>query len=548
MATCSNCNNEVSQGASFCPICGADLNQATGQLVRDNVLEGRYIIIKTLGRGGMGAVYLALDERLDNTLVAVKEMSTNAVKGNLQVAIDAFKKEAAILNKLKHQALPTIKDFFQSGNRWYLVMEYIKGETLKDIAKKRGPIPEAEVKAWTRQLCDILEYLHSQNPPIIFRDLKPANIMLDPDGSVKLIDFGIARHFRPGGAADTVAYGSLGFASPEQYGQNQTDERSDIYSLGATLRSLLTGLEPENGPSYDSPDNVITADPNFNFAIKKALSLNPVERPKNISEFRRLCFEERTATNTDSTQEFMATLSGPNIQIEGSGYTPAIQSAHQVASPVQVKKPGRTGLKIAIFIIFLLAFGGGSYYFGSTTAKKNVESQPAASSATQTTVNNTIATNDAVNKGAVNQTSQAATTNAPTGQQYMSDILQPYFKDLDEFKTNENITVAGKKYYKNYYMYPWNFNSSTTVSFNLSGQYSRITGLIGFVDGANSFDNTIIINGDGNIITTYELKAGTLPQNLDLKVVGVNKLDITIRYPGMKSCPNAVVICDPIIQ
>lgn len=287
---CPSCSFINSTDNRFCARCGASLTGATGRLNPDTILENRYVILKTVGRGGMGAVYLALDTRLNNIPVAIKEMSTQAVGGDLQGAIGAFKKEAAMLIGLRHNALPVVRDFFPRGeDRWYLVMDYIEGQTLKQIGDKRGPIPEVEVLEWVWQLCNILEYLHSQNPPVIFRDLKPSNIMLTPEGQIKLIDFGIARHFRQGSNADTSAYGSSGFAAPEQYGQNQTDARSDIYALGATLHYLLTGIDPSGSPfNFEPPSKYVKVSPRLDRAIMKALDLRAENRPLNIREMLNL--------------------------------------------------------------------------------------------------------------------------------------------------------------------------------------------------------------------------------------------------------------------
>lgn len=292
MTRCPVCNTNLPDNSKFCLECGYSFSGGqTGQLNTDTILEHRYVIVKTLGRGGMGAVYLAFDQRLNNTPVAIKEMSTNAVgTGNLQAAIGAFKKEASILIGLRHPALPTVKDFFARGeDRWYLVMDYIQGETLKQLVDRRGPVPEAEVIDWARQLGDILFYLHNQNPPIIFRDLKPSNIILTPQGQIKLVDFGIARHFRQGVTADTSAYGSSGFAPPEQYGQAQTDARADIYALGATMHYLITGIDPINNPfQFEVPSKYVKVSPRLETAIIKALEIRIENRPNNMNEMMSL--------------------------------------------------------------------------------------------------------------------------------------------------------------------------------------------------------------------------------------------------------------------
>ncbi|MEQ8174682.1 MAG: serine/threonine-protein kinase [Syntrophomonadaceae bacterium] len=289
MIICPVCTSENDENKKFCGECGFNLGEnATGRLSTDSLLESRYRIVKTIGRGGMGAVYLALDLRLNNMRVAIKEMSTNAIgPGNLQAAVAAFKKEAALLIALKHPALPRVIDFFYRGaDRWYLVMDFIEGSNLAKILDDRGNITETEVLDWGRQLCEILDFLHRQKPPIIFRDLKPSNIMLTPEGKIKLVDFGIARHFQPGGSSDTVAYGSTGFAPPEQYGAGQTTVCSDIYALGATLHYLLTGLDPKNNPFvFDEPINHRNISNKLNAAIMMALDLKIANRPQSVRQW-----------------------------------------------------------------------------------------------------------------------------------------------------------------------------------------------------------------------------------------------------------------------
>lgn len=300
MSKCPSCGTQNLEDNSYCGRCGCSLTGQTGQLSANTVLEGRYVIVGTLGRGGMGAVYKALDQRLKNTPVAIKEMSTKAVaQGNLKASIDAFEKEAGMLISLRHPALPRITDFFSKGeDRWYLVMDFIEGETLKAVAEKRGPIPEPEVLDWAGQLCEILDYLHSQKPQVIFRDLKPSNIMLTPDGKIKLIDFGIARHFSPGLSSDTAAYGSPGYSPPEQHGVQQTDIRSDIFALGATLHHLLTGVDPGRTPFvFEPPSKLVKITPGFESIIMSALELKPDNRPGSAKEV----LSSLTSENMDET-------------------------------------------------------------------------------------------------------------------------------------------------------------------------------------------------------------------------------------------------------
>jgi len=169
-------------------------------------------------------------------------------------------------------------------------MDFINGVTLEDrLAKTSGPLDVKQVTDWAGQLCDVLDYLHSQQPPIIFRDLKPANIMLDSDGKIKLIDFGIARHFKAGKATDTTSFGTAGYAPPEQYGKGQTDARSDIYALGATLHHLLTGRDPGDNPFTFAPVRSLNsrAPEAIEHAIMKAVEQDPARRWQDVRQMKR---------------------------------------------------------------------------------------------------------------------------------------------------------------------------------------------------------------------------------------------------------------------
>lgn len=263
----------------------------------------------------MGAVYQAKDMKRQ-TICAIKEMSLSMVSAEERPqAIENFKVEAKILWGLSHANLPTFTGFFQEGQRYFLVMEYIDGLTLEQLLERNGgPFPERRVLGWARQLCDVLEYLHSQNPPIIFRDMKPGNVMLMRNGRVKLIDFGIARFFRPAIAQDTQQLGTPGFAPPEQYGKTQTDERSDIYSLAITLFHLLTNTLSERGFGLR---DVRAVNPEISLsvarALEKATALQPEERYENVAAFRRALLGEGTFVFEDgdaaTTPEELAELS-----------------------------------------------------------------------------------------------------------------------------------------------------------------------------------------------------------------------------------------------
>ncbi|HMV86032.1 MAG TPA: FHA domain-containing serine/threonine-protein kinase [Blastocatellia bacterium] len=227
-------------------------NTPTGiQLAPGTLLVDRYKITKRIGGGGMGSVYLAEDQNLANRPVAVKEMVEMFADDSARTkAIEDFKREAELLARLDHPSIPTIYQYFfdTERGRYYLVMKYIDGGDL--AARQRtmgGKVDEATVTKWAIDTCDVLDYIHSQTPPIIYRDLKPANLMIDArTNRVMLVDFGIARFVAPTQKGVT-AIGTMGYAPPELFAGN-VQPQSDIYSLGATMFHLMTGVDPQDNP------------------------------------------------------------------------------------------------------------------------------------------------------------------------------------------------------------------------------------------------------------------------------------------------------------
>ena len=242
----------------------------------------------------MGAVYKAEDTQFGSRLVAVKEMSqSNLSPQEAADAAEQFKQEAHLLANLKHPNLPSIYDYFGENGRWYLVMDFIDGTTLDArLDKKAGhalPIPESiEIGI---QLAKVLGYLHTRATPIIFRDLKPLNIMVTPEDNIYLIDFGIARLFKTGKDKDTVAYVSPGYAAPEQFGRTQTSPQSDMYSLGATLHQLLSGSEPRSNMPLFTFKPLTSYNPNIPTALSdlvaKMVNTDPALRPASMAEIRK---------------------------------------------------------------------------------------------------------------------------------------------------------------------------------------------------------------------------------------------------------------------
>ena len=251
-----------------------------------SVLDGKYKILSEIGHGGMSTVYMAINEKANKTW-AVKEvrksgvMDFEAVKQSLIVETD-------LLKRLRHPNLPTIVDVIEEEDVFLIVMDYVEGNSLRVLLEEQGSLPEDYVIEWAKQLLDVLSYLHAQTPPIIYRDMKPANIILKPDGNLSLIDFGTAREFKADKTEDTACLGTVGYAAPEQFGGlGQTDERTDIYGLGATLYHLLTGHNPSLPPYEIKP--IRSINPNLSQGLENILlcatEKDPEQRYQNAEEF-----------------------------------------------------------------------------------------------------------------------------------------------------------------------------------------------------------------------------------------------------------------------
>lgn len=273
------------------------------QLEPGTLLLDRYLIVNRVGGGGMGSVYQARDKRLADRLCAVKEMiEMFADQSQRAKAVEDFKREAEVLAQLDHPSIPTVFDYFIEGGRYYLVMRWIGGGDLAEQMRLRGGIvDEVVVTKWATQICDVLHYIHSQKPPIIYRDLKPANLMLDDkNGRVMLVDFGIARIVRPTEKGVT-AIGTMGYAPPELFA-GKVEPRSDVYSLGATVFHMLTGSDPQDNPLliFDFSKNPRPSQinpsitPDMEEILMRTVAHKPEDRYKSALELMRV-LEEHSA-------------------------------------------------------------------------------------------------------------------------------------------------------------------------------------------------------------------------------------------------------------
>ena len=258
-----------------------------------NILNNRYRIAKLVGQGGFGAVYRAWDTSLSQP-VALKENNDGGLESQRQ-----FEREAKLLAGLRHPNLPRVSDhFIVPGQGQYLIMDYVEGKSLAALlAERGGPLGEAEVLPWIRQVADALEYLHTSTPPIIHRDIKPDNIIITDKGRAMLVDFGISKVYEANKGTTIGAKAvTPGFSPPEQYGRGRTDARSDVYALGATLYTLLTGLVPPEGPDLASGADTLTLPRLINSAVSEATSRAVVasmaptisQRLGSVAGFRQL--------------------------------------------------------------------------------------------------------------------------------------------------------------------------------------------------------------------------------------------------------------------
>ncbi len=387
---CAHCGAENPPGATQCHACQQPLDPPAGGAQSGTLLHERYEILSEIGAGGFGAVYKARDMHQDGRLIALKQINLHGLSPQQIIeATDAFNREADILSTLRHPMLPRIFDRFSDPQHWYLVMSLIEGQTLEEYLQRklaaapatRPGLSLAETLTIGLQVCDALHYLHRQQPPVIFRDLKPGNLMRTANGRLYLIDFGIARRFKPGQLKDTIPFGSPGFAAPEQYGKAQTTPQADLYSLGALLYTLISGDDPSEHPFQFPPLRVYGTDGirELGTLIQRLVSLAPEHRPATIEEVR---------AELQRIQHLHALASSQgHLWIPPQGQTPppfpAVGSRQQqiFLTPTGQQSPARktsrrVALTLGLLVVGGLAVGGIVDVLGSQQAANNLSFGP----------------------------------------------------------------------------------------------------------------------------------------------------------------------------
>ncbi|GCE08986.1 serine/threonine-protein kinase [Dictyobacter aurantiacus] len=378
---CSHCGAANDTDAERCFACDHILKQSELPVEDVDLLHNRYRLLHKSGTGGFGAVYKAQDTHNYDQYVAIKQIMLRGLTAQEIIeATDGFNRELRILSRLSHPHLPRIIDHFTDPENWYLVMDFIEGETLEvylDIADTRErtrTLPLPEVLDIAMQLCSVLDYLHTRQPPIIFRDLKPGNIMRTPEGKLYMIDFGIARQFKPGQARDTMIFGSPGYAAPEQYGKAQTTPAADIYSLGALLHQMLSGIDPAEHPFHFTPLQLYGAEgmDQLKTLIQLMVDIHAEKRPASIKAVQTeiqiiidmqqpAAYLKRPMQNINGQIPYYQPSSSAN-NVAGNGMQQQQQQQSHQPNPVS-SKGRRTVMKglLVLGIVGMTASGAGSY-------------------------------------------------------------------------------------------------------------------------------------------------------------------------------------------
>jgi serine/threonine-protein kinase len=306
------------------------------------MLHNRYVVMRKLAQGGQSAVYLVMDMLDNGAQRAVKEMSeSNLGPAEREKAINDFIREAKMLSSLHHPALAEVYETFVEGNKHFLVMEYVRGHNLEDELIQAGrPLDWERVVGWGMALCDVLTYLHERDLPIIYRDLKPSNVMLAPDGSLKLVDFGIARWLFPTRQRDTAQLGTDGYAPLEQYSA-RSETRSDLYALGASLYHLLTGRVPEAAPGRIAGES-LTPIRTINEAVPESVE-RVIHRALNLQARDRFADAAQMREALEWARQQQAGVTGPMMAMPSGVATSgriAANGAPPASATLGARAPG----------------------------------------------------------------------------------------------------------------------------------------------------------------------------------------------------------------
>ncbi len=361
------------------------------------ILNKRYRVVKLLGQGGFGAVYRAWDINLNNPIALKENLATS------EASARQFATEARLLANLRHTGLPFVIDHFSvEGVGQYLVMEYVEGQDLQDkLDETEGGLREAQALSWIEQVCNALTYMHTQSPPIIHRDIKPANIKITPQGKVKLVDFGIAKQYL---ASQQTTIGAravtVGYSPPEQYGSGITDARSDVYALGATCYTLLTGVVPPESLQLRLGEKLLpprAIDPNISEktekAVLRAMALEPEKRYQTVQAFKSALLDPAPAqvaarANASAVMPLMQPARTPTpVDITGTMVAPR-PAPEPIRPPVEPAAPKHltdrkdrrkwTGMVVGGFLglcLLLAAAAYGYYTLGLTTDAQATDTQ-----------------------------------------------------------------------------------------------------------------------------------------------------------------------------
>lgn len=356
---CDKCGHKNENNVNKCQSCGENLSdEFHGNLLPGTMLDSRYEIKRLIKSGGMGAVYEALDHRFEKKPCAVKEMLPRTENPQLEeYFIKRFKKEAMILFELRHQNLPGLIDYFIENSRYYLVMDYIKGHDLDTIMRQYegGIVPQEMVIAWSIEILQALIYLHSKTPPVVYRDMKPGNVMLrSEDKKIILVDFGIARKIDPECDTAKTVIGTPGFSPPELL-SGGTEPVSDLYSLGATMHCLLTGMVPAKSFVFKPVrelNNRVSKD--LEEIVMKALSHEPKNRYENASHMKEALLKISGASTvfTDRNTEAYP-LYMPEERTTGPGHTIPCETFEEPEKTVAMQRKG-SNKKFFIFIVTVI--------------------------------------------------------------------------------------------------------------------------------------------------------------------------------------------------